>query len=85
MTIAKANCGTGTLDHGNTESRRCWELMVYATVFEFYGYHRDSPEDHRLVQRGSYNVRCDDFVLNRKLRYLPRADASFARDGKASD
>lgn len=95
-TIAKADCDTetnevedlyttlkdleNTLDHANTESGRCWGLMVYATTLTFYEYHRDSPEDRRLVFRGSYHVRCDDFVIDRELRYLARSDASFARD-----
>ncbi|ODM17479.1 hypothetical protein SI65_07154 [Aspergillus cristatus] len=101
VTVAKANCDAETnevedlwltmkdlehtLDHANTESGRCWGLMVYATTFTFYEYHRDLPEDRRLVCRGSYHVRCDDSEIDRELRYLARADASFTRDGGASD
>lgn len=74
-----------TLDHVNTESGRYWGLMVYATTFTFYEYHQGLCEGCRLVSRGSYHVRCDDSVIDQKLRCLARSDASFARDGGASD
>lgn len=101
VTVAKANCDAetnevedlwltmkdleNTLDHANTESGRCWGLLVYATTFMFYEYHQDLTEDRRLVCRGSYHVRCDDSEIDRAFRYLARTDASFARHDGASD
>lgn len=75
------------LGQSNTESGRCWALMIHGTRFSFYEYHLSLPPNHRLIPwgpssqpaRNSFHVRHDAAIIDLMLQRMAQDKAPPAR------
>lgn len=79
-----------TLEHANIPFERCWAIVIHGAIFNFYEYHRNLPENERLIpcgpptesqreRRDSFHARNDSVEIDWMLRHVAQNDTPPAR------